>query len=44
MNILAALKHEEAKFEKQVSVTDRLWDAGDLVSLLEFEERAERAA
>jgi IS1 family transposase len=25
-------------------VTDRLWDAGDLVSLLESEERAERAA
>jgi hypothetical protein len=24
--------------------TDRLWDAGDLVSLLECEEKAERAA
>jgi hypothetical protein len=24
-------------------VTDRLWDAGDLVSLLECEEKAERA-
>ena len=25
-------------------VTDRLWDAGDLVSLLECEEKVERAA